>query len=203
MKKIAFISLLIVLGIAPSCAQGDASDGGAAPGMVEQSEMVSDTIVSVAEDGTESVTVRWLTRAARRAQNQARAALLAAKGAPGAHEENVGETAAALVEDASCSQLWLNDEPDQGGNRICFYKVGTSQNDYVYLGNYCLMRDYFTNRCRFTWEGSVQSYCSWTDPGYFFTPCPYIQWFPSYDQENTVNSCVAQATHVGLGSLIH
>jgi hypothetical protein len=201
MKRIAFVSLFVVLGIAPGCAQYDSSDGEDDADLEVQAQMVNDTIVRVNEDGTETVTVRWLTRAERRAENEARERLLAAKGQPG--EEQVGEAKAALVKDSNCSELWLNDEPNQEGNRICFYKVGTSLNDYVYLGNYCRERDYFYGLCWSWWDHAVQSYWSWTDPGYFFTDCPAIQYFGSYEQANTVNSCVAQATHVGLGSLLH
>jgi hypothetical protein len=200
MKKLAFVSLFVVLGIAPGCAHDDSSDGEDVADLEEQTEMVNDTIVRVNEDGTETVTVRWLTRAERRAENEARERLLAAKDQPG--EEQVGEAKAALVVDSGCSELWLNDEPNQEGNRICFRKAGPTILDYVYLGNYCRERNYFTGFCWSWWDNAVQSYWSWTDPVYFFTACPsIIESSGSYEQVDTVNSCVAQATHVGLGYL--
>jgi hypothetical protein len=171
--------------IAQGCAAGTADSGSE---IEETDELLTRTIVRTNADGTETVKIVQVTAEEMRAETEMRAALLA-----GRTDGRIQQT---LSADGSClgSSVWINDQTNQNGNRICFSGTG-----WVNLGAYC--RTWAFNggflTCTGYWEDNVRSYWGGEYSGRFanwYACCALgcTESYTAYQQVNNAGSCAQQ-----------
>jgi hypothetical protein len=175
------------VGFLACAADGDVPAEGAADG-----EVFTETVVVFAEDGTETVHTREISRAE---------AMYPTLPDPDVEargdEENVGEAAQALAS-ATCSNLTLAlyDQQYLQGNRICFQHYSASSQP-VDLSTYCRAWTYTyvpgqgpKKICTAKWDGWVASFKAGNFGGYFSdiyaTEAPFAAWQTNNDAWNTL-----------------
>lgn len=183
------VPLSLVFG---ACAASDGDDTGEEGYTAPASqELRTRTIVHVDENGVEKLTVQYVTQAELDQETEAREQLLAGG--------DVGKISQAITHDGSCagSSLWLQDDFNQAGNRICFYGAGTAN-----LGTYCHL--WYMGTCWSTWAAKVKSYWSGSDAGRFGSHycCQGCtsNTFSAYQRVDTASSCVQGTSIVHLGT---
>ena len=146
------------------------------------------TIVRVADDGSETVSMEPITATEQRLEHEAAVSDVAAIRA--------GVKQRTLAVD-SCADWYATkffDGTGYTGNELCL--IGTG---YGRLGAYCSFR--FRGVCLRTWSGSVRSF--WTGqsalslgPDYGTEGCRsgLIQTFPPYEAVTTLDACLLVAT---------
>lgn len=157
-----------------------------------EAEVFTRTIVTLHDDGTETIELRDVTLEEQLGDQHLRELRL------GSQHDGLGTTADAITRDSGCagSAIWIFDQANLTGNEICFVGAGV-----VDLENYCR-----TYRCGDRWGQNVRSYWSGVDFGLFsigsgFT-CGGGQGtcsnFSQYEQVTTADSCEQQARFLGL-----
>ncbi len=155
-------------------------------------EIFTRTIVTLHDDGTETVEQRAVTLDAQLGDQDLRELRLVGE------YEGLGTAADAISRDTGCagSAIWIFDQANLTGNEICFVGAGT-----VNLASYCL-----DSACSDQWDKNVRSYWAGVDSGLFsigagFT-CGSGQGtcteFASYQKSTTASSCEQQANYLGL-----
>jgi hypothetical protein len=149
-------ALLLTLSVVACAAADDQTELSA--GSVEE------TVVQLHADGSETVSTRVLSAEEAAAEIALRERLSAAP------SEELGELQQPLTRDVRCgpTSIWLNDQTEQRGSRICFFSdgvsVGVKGEDFAHLDSYCRIRDASlfgtpgAGRCLATWAGAVRSY---------------------------------------------
>lgn len=169
----------------------------------EGAALITETVVSVDAEGKEVVTSRLITQA--EADRQVRARLSPV--GPAAAGEGVGEAQQAITADGGCAgaSLWLQDGPNQTGNRICFAR-SLPTNDGASLSSYCrtghLVPGYprYSWVCDSSWSGAVRSFWAGADNGTFSKPGAQPYYFNAYERADVPGAAVTGATQFELGS---
>ncbi|HEY5951636.1 MAG TPA: hypothetical protein VIV40_39350 [Kofleriaceae bacterium] len=173
---------------ASACATGDGLPDGS-----DRDARVTRTVVTLHDDGTESVTQSEITVAEQQAELARNQAL---------EEDYLSRPEGVAfadppVRDGSCSwySLKLFDGQTYTGNYICF-----TGNGFVNLGNYCrtVCAAGFCF-CGGRWAGAVRAYWSGSNFGWYQSngvECPADDFMPQYEARSTVSSCIQNANYV-------
>ena len=163
-----------------------------------EAEVFTRTIVTLHDDGTETIELRDVTLEEQLGDQHLRQLRL------GGQHDGLGTTSDAITKDSGCagSAIWIFDQVNLTGNEICFVGGGV-----VDLNNYC--RTSSNNLCFDRWSYDVRSYWAGVDMGLFsigsgFT-CGSGQGtcsnFTQYEKVTTADSCEQQARFLGLQML--
>jgi len=158
----------------------------------DEAEVFTRTIVTLHEDGTETVELREVTLDAQLGDQHLREVRLVGE------YEGLGTAADAISRDTGCagSAIWIFDQANLTGNEICFVGAGT-----VDLEAYCL-----NGACSDRWGQNVRSYWAGVDSGLFSIGAGFTcgssqgtcQEFAPYQKSTTAYSCEQQARYLGL-----
>ena len=160
-----------------------------------------ETIVHRHADGSETITTRPVTLSEELRENAAREKGAGQESLHSGSSASLGTISEAIsIDDGQCpgSDLWVYDQPNRLGNRICFhtdpidYPFGSS----VSLVNYCRGINYCYNYCCNPWAGAVRSYWPGSDTGSFASSATshcrtFASWGPAV---NAADSCEQSAT---------
>ncbi len=191
MYKLRTFVILPVLAIFSACSveTSEPEPSGAA-----QEPLLTRTIVRVADDGTEEVTVEFATQAELDAELRL-------------HKEQKatgGTISQPIAQDSGCagSSLWMHDQTNQNGNRICFY--GSGQTNF---GGLCRVK--IGSVCVAIWSAAVRSLWAGVDTGAMgvgWTPIACCggycnPGFGSYQRRDTLNTCEHGSSSVFLNGV--
>ena len=146
-------------------------------------DVVYQTIVYTAADGSTQTRVLETNRAAQRSQLQRRAEL-------GSHATSPITQALIANDSPNCDggDLWMFDQPAQNGNQLCIY---------VYRGSTTSLLSTFPRGLGQNWSGAVRSFWAGRDAGYFlFTPRQ--EYFAPNQLQNTADPLVQAADRVHM-----
>jgi hypothetical protein len=176
MKRLFFLPVVVALGGCGAAEQSTADS-------TEQTFTV--TSVHTNADGTTDVTYSTITLEQELAENAARAKQFEV------NADGLGTAAEAIMVDGTCASqsLWVFDQTDGGGNRLCLDGPGAAD-----LASFCRLR--FRNVCFFDWSMAVRSYWPGTEDG-FFSDGHFFEVF-SANQPLTNAGFAQQSTSVSL-----
>ena len=180
-KHQASVSLLAASTIV--MALGLAACGGEIGTADPDDELHSRTVVTLNEDGTETVREFMITKEEHERDLELKRLFVE------------GKHTAAVVRDSSCSNgsIWLYDATFTSGHQICFIANPRSTNwQGVNLGSYKL-RGSSTG-----WAGKVRSFWAGADVSLFTDSLHCNYQVPPYVRQNTVNGCVESSQRLSL-----
>jgi hypothetical protein len=182
------LAFLLVAMVASACMTADEP-----PAPADPAARVTRTVVSLNDDGTQTVTQSEVTVAEQQAE------LARDRELEEAYLSRPDGVAYAdpPVRDGSCSwySLKLFSGPTYTGDYICF-----AGNGFVNLASYCRNICIFgACSCSLHWSSSVRSYWSGSNFGWYqhnSTECSPDDYMPAYEARATVSSCVQGANYV-------
>jgi len=168
--------LLLIL-VATACSRHEL------PALEHPDEIVYQTAIYSADDGTMTSKTTAITRAAQREQVLARLQPIETEGPV---------RQATIYQDGSCAgrSLWLFDEINTSGNQLCLF-VGNANNNTVPVSNYP-RANMFSG-----WVGNIRSYWAGQDPGAFHLGRATSP-FAAFEQKNSVTSTVQNAATISM-----
>ena len=194
MKILSPLALLLVTSSLAACA-ADSED------IPEITGPVTETAATIHDDGTVSTTTREVSVEEQLAEVDARLAA-----------EAEGTVAIArVVQDSACANasLWVYDQTNFAGNRICFQREG-ELGGYFNLSSItytCKMVGYPPRFVCFGWDEKVRSYWAGADGGRFMDddvpPVSASHWFAAWASLATGDSVVNGADVVMLNPVIN
>lgn len=190
----SFIKLLSITAMtvpATACVV-DGEEPGGLDVAAEEAEVFTRTIVTLHDDGTETVELREVTLDAQLGDQHLRELRLAGE------REGLGTAVDAISRDSGCASaaIWVFDQANLTGNEICFVGAGT-----VDLEAHCL-----NSACSDRWGQNVRSYWAGADSGLFSFSAGYTCGssqgtcleFAPFQRWNTVSSCEQRARYLSL-----
>ena len=180
-KDQASVSLLAAATIV--MALGLAACGGEVGMAGPDDELLSRTVVTLNEDGTETVREFMITK-----EEHARDLELKRLFVEGKHT-------AAVVKDGSCSNgsIWLHDATYNSGHQICFIASPRSTN---WQG--VNLRDYKLRGSATGWAGKVRSFWAGADVSLFSDSLHCNYQVSPYVRQDEVNGCVQSSQRLSL-----
>jgi hypothetical protein len=173
----------------------------------DQGEVFTETVVVLGQDGHETTYIRELTpEEAAMTERRAPSARDVDGSAAG---DRVGESAQALTKDPTCagSSLWLQDQQNQSGNRICFHNFYGGWT--VDLASYCrvwVVNPFpYEKTCISYWNAWVASFWAGDFQGKFMTqPAGGSEyWYSSWERQDAPsNPAILNARYVYAPPLV-
>jgi hypothetical protein len=169
----------------------------------DPNQVFRSTHVHVNADGTTVVEETTITLAQELAENAAREAARDPSPQTSTSSNGVGSTSQAISRDGGCSlnSLWLYDQFNSTGNRICFTGTGSaSLNAYT---RKCTPGSQYSYPTCYTWSGGVMSFWPGSENGgfdYVYPSGEALNFFYAWQYWKNASSDIQHAQTVFLSN---